>query len=69
MILHRASANRWSICSAMAGVIAAQSNAVFPAHIPDKLLAVNIVLNPAEARVLGALMEKDITPPDYYPFS
>jgi uncharacterized protein YceH (UPF0502 family) len=30
---------------------------------------VNIVLNPTEARVLGALVEKDITTPDYYPLS
>jgi uncharacterized protein YceH (UPF0502 family) len=30
---------------------------------------VNIVLNPAEARVLGSLVEKDITTPDYYPLS
>jgi len=30
---------------------------------------VNIVLNAAEARVLGALIEKDITTPDYYPLS
>jgi hypothetical protein len=30
---------------------------------------VNIVLNPAEARVLGSLIEKDITTPDYYPLS
>jgi len=30
---------------------------------------VNIVLNPAEARVLGALVEKDITTPEYYPLS
>ena len=29
----------------------------------------NIVLNSAEARVLGALVEKDITTPDYYPLS
>lgn len=29
----------------------------------------NIVLNAAEARVLGALIEKDITTPDYYPLS
>ncbi len=29
----------------------------------------NIILNPAEARVLGALVEKDITTPDYYPLS
>lgn len=28
-----------------------------------------IVLNPVEARVLGALIEKDITTPDYYPLS
>jgi uncharacterized protein YceH (UPF0502 family) len=30
---------------------------------------VNLILNPAEARVLGALVEKDITTPDYYPLS
>jgi uncharacterized protein YceH (UPF0502 family) len=30
---------------------------------------VNIVLNSVEARVLGALVEKDITTPDYYPLS
>jgi uncharacterized protein YceH (UPF0502 family) len=30
---------------------------------------VNIVLNVAEARVLGSLIEKDITTPDYYPLS
>jgi hypothetical protein len=30
---------------------------------------VTIVLNAAEARVLGALIEKDITTPDYYPLS
>ena len=29
----------------------------------------NIVLNQAEARVLGSLIEKDITTPDYYPLS
>lgn len=28
-----------------------------------------IVLSPVEARVLGALVEKDITTPDYYPLS
>src|ERR1700680_582053 len=31
--------------------------------------AVNIVLNEMEARVLGALLEKEITTPDYYPLS
>jgi uncharacterized protein YceH (UPF0502 family) len=31
--------------------------------------AANIVLNEVECRVLGALMEKDITTPDYYPLS
>jgi uncharacterized protein YceH (UPF0502 family) len=31
--------------------------------------AVNIVLNEVEARVLGALLEKEITTPDYYPLS
>jgi uncharacterized protein len=30
---------------------------------------VNLFLNAAEARVLGALIEKDITTPDYYPLS
>ena len=29
----------------------------------------NIVLNEVEARVLGALLEKEITTPDYYPLS
>ena len=29
----------------------------------------NIVLNEMEARVLGALLEKEITTPDYYPLS
>ena len=29
----------------------------------------NPVLNPIEARILGALIEKDITTPDYYPLS
>jgi uncharacterized protein len=29
----------------------------------------NIVLNETEARVLGALVEKDVTTPDYYPLS
>ena len=29
----------------------------------------NILLNPIEVRVLGALIEKDITTPDYYPLS
>jgi len=30
---------------------------------------VDIQLNPVDARVLGALIEKDITTPDYYPLS
>jgi len=30
---------------------------------------VTIILNPTETRVLGALIEKDITTPDYYPLS
>src|SRR3981189_3351845 len=33
------------------------------------ILSVNIVLNDVEARVLGALLEKEITTPDYYPLS
>ena len=28
-----------------------------------------IFLTPAEARVLGALVEKEVTTPDYYPLS
>ena len=32
-------------------------------------LAVDLHLNEVEARVLGALVEKDITTPDYYPLS
>ena len=32
-------------------------------------LAVDLHLNAVEARVLGALVEKDITTPDYYPLS
>src|SRR5712692_4500811 len=31
--------------------------------------AVNILLNDVETRVLGSLIEKDITTPDYYPLS
>jgi uncharacterized protein len=43
-------------------------------HAPSWLalewfLTVNIQLNKVEARVLGALVEKDITTPDYYPLS
>src|SRR6266446_9445235 len=34
-----------------------------------KASAVNPLLNKVEARVLGALVEKDITTPDYYPLS
>lgn len=29
----------------------------------------NVILDPVEARVLGALIEKEITTPDYYPLS
>ena len=32
-------------------------------------VAANFILNAAEARVLGSLVEKDITTPDYYPLS
>ena len=31
--------------------------------------ATNVILNDNEARVLGSLVEKDITTPDYYPLS
>ena len=33
------------------------------------LKLMNLVLNDIEARVLGALLEKDVTTPDYYPLS
>jgi uncharacterized protein YceH (UPF0502 family) len=33
------------------------------------ILLNNLLLNEAEARVLGSLIEKDITTPDYYPLS
>jgi uncharacterized protein YceH (UPF0502 family) len=36
---------------------------------PDGKRTMNIVLSSVEARVLGALIEKDITTPDYYPLS
>lgn len=32
-------------------------------------MALNIVLSEVEARVLGSLIEKDVTTPDYYPLS
>jgi uncharacterized protein len=32
-------------------------------------MAINLVLTDVEARVLGSLVEKDITTPDYYPLS
>src|SRR5579864_1913400 len=31
--------------------------------------ATNVLLNEAEVRVLGSLVEKEITTPDYYPLS
>lgn len=33
------------------------------------MVILNIILNQVEVRVLGALIEKDITTPDYYPLS
>src|ERR1700680_3795719 len=35
----------------------------------DEKRPANIVLSDVEARVLGSLIEKDITTPDYYPLS
>jgi len=35
----------------------------------DPIPTAPIVLTPAEARVLGALIEKEVTTPDYYPLS
>lgn len=40
-----------------------------PAPVDGLMNTVNILLNQAEARVLGSLIEKDITTPDYYPLS
>ena len=40
-----------------------------PADSALIISSVTPVLNPMEARVLGALIEKDITTPDYYPLS
>ena len=36
---------------------------------PDEKRTPNIILTAVEARVLGSLIEKDITTPDYYPLS
>jgi uncharacterized protein YceH (UPF0502 family) len=35
----------------------------------DPIPTAPLVLTPAEARVLGALIEKEVTTPDYYPLS
>ena len=46
------------------------SNLRFPTtHLPCIIDFVNITLTPTEARVLGALAEKEITTPEYYPLS
>jgi uncharacterized protein YceH (UPF0502 family) len=37
--------------------------------LPVSFASVNILLNETEARVLGALLEKEVTTPDYYPLS
>src|SRR5271155_6184448 len=34
-----------------------------------KLICMDLVLDPAAVRVLGALLEKEITTPEYYPLS
>jgi uncharacterized protein len=49
------------------GVAACVCSRIFPAQIP-KAVRVDL-LNEVEVRVLGALIEKDITTPDYYPLS
>ena len=36
---------------------------------PDLNQTPSIVLNPAQVRVLGALVEKEVTTPEYYPLS
>jgi uncharacterized protein YceH (UPF0502 family) len=40
-----------------------------PARLCVLLSSVNFTLTPTEARVLGSLVEKEITTPDYYPLS
>jgi uncharacterized protein YceH (UPF0502 family) len=40
-----------------------------PFRIMTAFRATNVVLNENEARVLGSLVEKDITTPDYYPLT
>jgi uncharacterized protein YceH (UPF0502 family) len=37
--------------------------------LPDPIQALPIVLTPPQARVLGALVEKEVTTPEYYPLS
>src|SRR5215469_503054 len=39
------------------------------AHLCKWSCRLDILLNAAEVRVLGSLIEKDITTPDYYPLS
>src|SRR5712691_11127655 len=38
-------------------------------HRPCKTGAMDLLLHPVEVRVLGALLEKEITTPEYYPLS
>src|SRR5262249_52547107 len=40
-----------------------------PCHAAAVLFSMNYSLSDAEARVLGALIEKEITTPEYYPLS
>ncbi len=40
-----------------------------PLPVYDMISAVELNLNEVEARVLGALVEKEVTTPDYYPLS
>src|SRR6266849_3117617 len=47
--------------------ISATPSGCRPAHVSS--ISVNIHLTPTEARVLGSLVEKETTTPDYYPLS
>jgi len=46
-----------------------RSNMVSYRHPPCKTGAMDLLLHPIEVRVLGSLLEKEITTPEYYPLS
>jgi len=51
------------------GVVLGPRYRVSDFRLADRLMNVEVTLTPIEVRVLGALIEKDITTPDYYPLS